>query len=69
MATYKINVRRYYYGPRETVEEHLDNETGQPWRGTHKEARAEAHRIITSGYELVHNEYSVPTYRIAIAKD
>ena len=69
MATYKINVRRYYYGPRETVGEHLDNETGQPWRGTRKDARAEINRVDCPPFDLTHGEYSSPAYTIAIAKD
>jgi len=69
MATYKINVRRYYYGPRETVGERLDNETGQPWRGTHREAQEEIDRMRNCIHQLSSGEYCSPWYTIAIAKD
>lgn len=66
-ATYKINVRRYWYGRRDTVCELIDNETGQPWRGT----RAEAREIVRSEegghYYLANGEYARATYRIARA--
>ena len=68
MRTYKINMRRYYYGPRETVMEKLSDETGQPWRGTHAEAVTEIiRRLDADQYILANGESSPATYRIALA--
>ena len=62
-ATYKINVRRYFYG-RSTVTEFLDNETGEPWRGTRAEAREIIRRVDLGRYYLASGEYTGATYRI-----
>ena len=64
---YKINVRRYYYGPRETVTEHL-NERAEPWRGSRAEASEEIDAMESANYYLAHNESGRPTYRIAQAE-
>jgi len=65
-ATYKINVRRYFYG-RSTVTELRDNDTGQPWRGTRAEAREIIQREECGRYYLASGEYTGATYRIARA--
>jgi len=61
-----INVRRYYYGPKETVSKHLD-EHGEVWTGTVAEARQEIAEMESVRYYTAHNEAARPTYRICYA--
>jgi len=65
MATYKINVRRYYHWPTSVVTEHLDRKTGQPWRGTFENTLTEANSMIKGECGLAPDEYNLPSYTIA----
>lgn len=69
MTTYKINNRRHWYGTRDTVADKIDDETGQPWRGTRAETKAKIAELDHEVYELAHNESSRPDYRLAKALD
>lgn len=69
MATYKINIRRYWYGPRETIMPYYDPETGRVWTGTRAAARAIIDAAESTSYYLAHNESGRPTYRIAVVRE
>lgn len=67
MKQVKITVTFYRYvwsGEKTTKRDLLDPETGQPWRGTRKEARELINKLESGRYILAHSEYRQPTYTI-----
>jgi len=64
---YSICVTQYWFGGPTTRHRLIDNETGDEWRGTRSEARAEIAELDDTVYHTSHNESGRASYTLVRA--